>query len=149
MRMHIGIGVLAGISLLGVSLSPAQAQGPAGTQVGKPGDRAGRAGGPGRGRMGGGVLRNPKIIKELGITEAQQKQINTLFEKTSARRKAIRDDKTLTDDQRKAKMQEVGKEATAALEKVFTPAQNAKIKEMRKKAMTDRRAKDGKPGAKP
>lgn len=145
----MGISILAALSLVGISLSAAQAQTPAGAKAGKPG-QAGQQGQPGRGGRMGGMMRNPKIAKELGLTDAQQKQLKDIMEKAMAKRKAIREDKSLTDDQKKTKARELGKETNASFEKVLTPEQIAKVKALRKKNVAEGKAKAGaKPAAKP
>jgi protein CpxP len=135
-----GLAALAlGITVLG---SPVLAQagkpGGAPAHPGAPG-RPGAPGAPGGQRGGQRGGRTAKLLKELNLTADQQAKIKKIQDESRAKFKAIQDDKTLTDDKKKAKFQEAMKGNRTKLEAVLTADQKkkfeAKMAEMRKSRM--------------
>lgn len=93
----------------------------------KPG-MGGKMGGPGMGRTGGmrgGMM--GRMMKELNLTSAQQAKMKTLMEQ----RRAIRQNTTLSDDQKRTKM----KAMNPKIDAILTPAQRQKRETMMKERM--------------
>jgi Spy/CpxP family protein refolding chaperone len=125
-------------TMLGTVLTlGAFAQTPKPEKPGKPGKFgvAGRKGkeGRGMGRMG-------RMMGDLNLTDSQKAKIKTLSEAMATKRKAIMDDTKLSEDTKKEKMKELGKDFRAQFEKVLTPEQKTKMEAARK----ERREKMGK-----
>ncbi len=73
------------------------------------------------------------IAKKLGLTADQKTQLKTARANTHAAVKAIRDNNSLTPDQKKAQIRETLKTARAQMRAVLTPDQQAKLQRIRAK----------------
>jgi Spy/CpxP family protein refolding chaperone len=90
--------------------------------------------------------------KQLGLTKDQQDKIKATNKEAKAKKAAIKADNSLTESQKKAKVKAVNKDHKEKLDKVYTPEQKAKMKDMKaqKKATTAQKKKTApKPAATP
>ena len=71
------------------------------------------------------------LAKELGLTDQQKEQIKALFKAQHPALKAIRENKSLTPEQRKAQMKPIFKGIRQQMKSILTPEQLAKWKELR------------------
>ena len=71
------------------------------------------------------------LAEKLGLTDAQKAQFQQIGQDMRKQGMAIRQDSSLTDDQKKAKMQELRKESHKQMFSVLTPEQKEKLKQMR------------------
>lgn len=136
-------GITAALLMLGATLSlSALAQTAPPEKPGKPGKpgAAGRPGREGRGMMGG--RRMQQMMADLNLTEAQKAKIKTLTEASTKKRTALMENKTLTEEQKRTKMREMGKELRDGMDKILTPEQKKKLEEKRK----EMRGRFGAPG---
>lgn len=74
-----------------------------------------------------------RVAKQLGLSEDQQKQIKAINESYRPQLDALRDDASLTNEQRREKFQALQKERVAKVDAVLTPEQRTKAQEMRAK----------------
>ncbi len=111
-----------------------------------PATPAATPGGPG-GRGGGFRMSPEERVKQmkdtLGITDDQAAKIKDLYAKDADKVKALRDDTSLSQDDRRTKMREIMTAAQEEVNKILTPEQQAKWKEELEK----RRAARGNGGA--
>ena len=75
---------------------------------------------------GGGAM------KELNLTDAQKIQMKANREEMRAKMDKIRQDATLSEDQKKAKMDALRNEQKQKMESILTPEQKTKFQEIRK-----------------
>ena len=71
------------------------------------------------------------MTEKLGLTEEQQGKLKAIFEKNMPKAKALREDSTLSKEDRRAKMIELRKGEADEIRAVLTPEQQEKLKEMR------------------
>lgn len=76
--------------------------------------------------------RGEKFAKELNLTPEQQTELKQIRESSREQFKAIKNDSSLTADQKKAKMKELRKSTNEQMMSKLNPDQQAKFKEMRK-----------------
>jgi periplasmic protein CpxP/Spy len=76
--------------------------------------------------------REQRLKTELGLSDDQIAKLHAIMEEGRPAREALRDDTSLTDEQRRAKFQEMRQEADAKIQAVLTPDQFAKWQEMRR-----------------
>ncbi len=74
-----------------------------------------------------------KMAKELNLTADQQTQIEAIHKQNRESLKAIRNDSTLTDDQKKDKARELRKTGMDQERAILTPEQQAKAKTLQGK----------------
>lgn len=115
----------------------------------KPADKGAKKGGPGRGGMRGGPMR---MMKELNLTADQQTKIKAIMEASQPKMKALRDNKTLAEKDRRAQMMKIRKADMVKINAILTPDQRTKLAAMQKaqrEKMKDRKPGDraGKPKA--
>ena len=88
---------------------------------------------------------------DLGLSQEQKDQMKQIREQQRAKRDAIRDDDSLSPEQRRAKMRELRKENRTQIGSVLTPEQKAKLKQARKERRAERGRRGGmkrhRPGA--
>jgi Spy/CpxP family protein refolding chaperone len=72
------------------------------------------------------------MSKELGLTATQQEQMSKIRAEYSSQFQALRNDNSLTKDQKKDKMQELRKAQMDKMKTVLTPQQMDKMKSFRK-----------------
>ena len=85
-------------------------------------------------RMGdkGRFKKGADLSKELGLTATQQEQMTKIRAEYSSQFKALRNDNSLSKDQKKDKMQELRKAQMDKMKTVLTPEQMNKMKSSRK-----------------
>lgn len=71
------------------------------------------------------------LAEKLGLTDAQKAQFQQIGRDTRKQGIAIRQDSSLTDEQKKQKMQDLRKESHKQMFSVLTPEQKEKLKQMR------------------
>ena len=71
------------------------------------------------------------LAEKLGLTDAQKAQFQQISRDMWQQGRAIRQNSSLTDDQKKEKMQELRKESHKQMFSVLTPEQKEKLKQMR------------------
>lgn len=76
--------------------------------------------------------RGEKFAKELNLTPQQQADLKSIRENMKQQAQAIKNDSSLTADQKKAKFKELRKSSHEQMMAKLTPDQQAKFKEMRK-----------------
>jgi len=72
-----------------------------------------------------------QMVKELNLTPDQQAKGEAIFKQSSEARKAIQDDTTLGEDQKRAKFKELRKSTEDQIHALLTPDQMAKLKALR------------------
>lgn len=91
--------------------------------------------------------RGEKFAKELNLTPDQQAELKTIRENMKQQAQAIKNDSSLTEDQKKAKFKELRKSTHEQMMAKLTPDQQAKFKEMRKEHRGHfRHGRKGEPG---
>ncbi|MBX3737110.1 MAG: hypothetical protein KF715_10495 [Candidatus Didemnitutus sp.] len=93
-----------------------------------------------------GEMLGARMAKELGLSEDQEKQIKAINESYRPQLEAIREDKSLSRDQKREKSQALNKEREAKVDAVLTPEQRTKAQAMREKMkerMKDRKGHGG------
>ena len=76
--------------------------------------------------------RGEKFAKELNLTPQQEADMKSIRENMKQQAQAIKNDSSLTADQKKAKFKELRKSSHEQMMAKLTPDQQAKFKEMRK-----------------
>lgn len=95
------------------------------------GDRSDRMGSMGGERMRGGEGRIEELKTQLNLTDDQVAKIKAGSESFRQRAQAIRENQSLTDDQRKQQMETLRKEREANLKSYLTADQIAKFDQLR------------------
>src|SRR5438270_8752015 len=88
----------------------------------------------GRGRRGSAQHQRQHmamLAEKLGLTAEQKTQFQQIGRDMRKQGMAIRQDSSLTDDQKKAKMQELRQQSHKQMFSVLTPEQKEKLKQMR------------------
>lgn len=85
-----------------------------------------------------------EMAKEAGITKEQGKQAKQINDDFKVQAKTIRNDASLTDDQKKEKIRTLNQERRTKTQAVFTPDQQAKMKAFRDKHPEMKRPHHGK-----
>lgn len=85
------------------------------------------------GRAGGMRDNIKRMTKELNLTADQQTQIEAISQQTREAMKALRNDSSLSEDQRKAKGRDLMKSSEDQIRDLLTPEQKAKAQELRQK----------------
>ncbi len=81
----------------------------------------------GPGGPGGAKERLQAMTEHLGMTAEQQEKIGAIMKEQAEQGRAFRDDKTLTQEQRRDKLQATRKVAGEKIRAVLTPEQQAKF----------------------
>lgn len=131
--MKKSVILAAAISLLSVSASYAQDAPP------KPEQRQERGPRGGFDRM--------KMYEDLNLSKEQSDKIKKIDEEESVKMKALREDATVSNDDKRAKMGELRKERQEKINAILTPEQKAKLDEKMKKMREERRNTWGSGGA--
>ena len=76
--------------------------------------------------------RGEKFAKELNLTPEQQADLKSIRENMKQQAQAIKNDSSLTPDQKKAKFKELRKSSHEQMMAKLTPDQQTKFKEMKK-----------------
>jgi periplasmic protein CpxP/Spy len=88
----------------------------------------------GRGRRGAAQRQRQHmamLAEKLGLTDAQKAQFQQIGRDMRKQGLAIRQDSSLSDDQKREKMQELRKQSHKQMFSVLTPEQKEKLKQMR------------------
>lgn len=85
-----------------------------------------------------------EMAKEAGITKEQGKQAKQINDDFKIQAKTIKNDASLTDDQKKEKIRTLNQERRTKTQAVFTPDQQAKMKAFRDKHPEMKRPHHGK-----
>lgn len=80
----------------------------------------------------GGGQRGQKFAQALNLTPEQQADLKSIRENERQQFQAIKNDSSLTQDQKKAKFKEIRKSSHEQMMAKLTPDQQQKFKEMRK-----------------
>ena len=120
-KIHIGMAALVIAALIGVSQWVYALQGPPGSEFG-PG-----AGGPKLPRL-------QQLARQLDLTEAQKTQIQGVLDNARTRLQALRNDTTLTREQKREPMQQITQRAREQIHAALTPDQQLKAEDLRQQA---------------
>ncbi|HWF06404.1 MAG TPA: hypothetical protein VHA06_22130 [Candidatus Angelobacter sp.] len=90
-----------------------------------------------RGRMGAGGQRMGMLAQKLNLTDAQKEQFQQIGKDMRRQGMAIRQDSSLTADQKKEKMLALRKTAHQQMFAVLTPEQKEQLKQMREQHKKD------------
>jgi Spy/CpxP family protein refolding chaperone len=80
-----------------------------------------------------------KMAQELNLSQQQQDQLKPMFEKQREQAKAIWQDNSLAQDQKKQKLQALHQDFQSQVNGVLTPAQQQQMAQMHKEHMTEGR----------
>ncbi|HEX8310484.1 MAG TPA: Spy/CpxP family protein refolding chaperone [Chthoniobacteraceae bacterium] len=86
----------------------------------------------GRGGRGNPEERLARMKEHLKLTDEQAEKVKAIMEKGREEGRALREDKSSSDEDRRAKMKEFRKSQMEQIDAVLTPEQREKAKEMRK-----------------
>lgn len=75
--------------------------------------------------------RHEKMAEKLGLTDDQKTQIKSIHQDAKAQAQAIKNDSTLTPEQKKAKMKELREQTKTKTEALLTPEQKEKMQQAR------------------
>ena len=98
--------------------------------------------GEGKERPAGVRAGSGKIAEELGLTAEQKSKFEGIQKQTAEQRKALRDDTSLTPEQRREKAKALGEETKGKLKEILTAEQLTKFEDMQK----NRLGRPGGPG---
>ena len=70
------------------------------------------------------------LTKELNLTKEQQEKIRPIIEKQMKEMRTVREDSSLTPEQKREKTKEIHQATQAELNKILTPEQQKKYAEM-------------------
>lgn len=129
---RIGIAALAAGMLMPLSLG-AQEQNKDQGQSNQPQSGSQTDGSQRRARSGMQRQRQHmgRLAEKLNLTDAQKAQFQQIGKDTRKQGMAIRQDSSLTDDQKKEKMQALRKQSHQQMFGILTPEQKEKLKQMR------------------
>lgn len=72
-----------------------------------------------------------KLNTELGLTDEQKAKVKPVFAANAEKMKALRDDKSLTREQKQEKFRALGEDLSAQIKPILTPEQLVKWQTMR------------------
>ena len=75
------------------------------------------------------AMRLPKYLEDVTLTQEQTEKVHAIQKTAAEQAKTVRDDAKLTDDQKKAKLKDIKKDAKTQILALLTPEQKAKVKE--------------------
>ena len=87
----------------------------------------------------------PPMIAQLNLSDDQKKLLEPLYEEQIKKIKAIREDASISDDDKKAKILEINQAANKSLGDVLTAEQRAKLKELRQQKQQQQQKMEKKP----
>jgi protein CpxP len=82
-------------------------------------------------RMANGPALGQRMAQKLNLSQAQQDQLKPIMQNRRVQAKAIWQDNSLTQDQKKQKMQALHQETQAQLNAILTPEQQQQMRQMR------------------
>ena len=89
------------------------------------------AGGPPAGERGPGMRGGrPDLAKILDLTDEQKPKVEAIMKGASEKRKALREDTALSQEDKRAKGKAIQEDTTAQMKAVLTPEQFAKFEKM-------------------
>lgn len=77
--------------------------------------------------------RKGKAFEQLGLTDQQKQQLKQMHEETRKQMQAIKNDSSLTPEQKKAKVRELHMQSKTKMDSILTAEQQQKMKELRGK----------------
>ena len=77
--------------------------------------------------------RLPPLVAQLKLSDGQKKKLESMYEEQQQKIKAIREDTSLSNDEKKAKLKEINQATNKFLGEVLTAKQREKLKELRQK----------------
>jgi Spy/CpxP family protein refolding chaperone len=77
------------------------------------------------------------ISTELNLTDAQKQQIKPILQSEVQQLKSVRDNTSLSADQRQSKAKDIHQSSKSQIEGVLTPDQQKKLESMREQAQED------------
>ena len=84
---------------------------------------------------------NQQMLKDLNLTDVQKEQFKKNNEEMRAKMEALRDNASLSQDDKRTQMKAIRDEQKAKMDALLTPEQKIKFDEMRKKMMEERKQK--------
>jgi Spy/CpxP family protein refolding chaperone len=91
----------------------------------------------------GGSQRGQRFAEALNLTPQQQSDLKSIRDNQRQQAQAIKNDSSLTPDQKKAKFKELRKSSHEQMMAKLTPEQQQKFKEMRKEHRGHRHGRKG------
>ncbi len=88
---------------------------------------------PAAGEHGPGMKGRPNIMKALDLTDDQKPKVEAIMKGAMEKRKALRDDDSLTPEEKKDKNKAIQEDTATQLKAVLTPEQFAKYQELTKR----------------
>ena len=88
---------------------------------------------PPAGEHGPGMKGRANIAKELDLTDAQKPKVQEIMKSATEKRKALREDTSLTPEEKKAKGKTLMEDTSTQMKAVLTPEQFTKWEELTKK----------------
>ena len=88
---------------------------------------------PPAGEHAPGMKGRPNIAKQLDLTDAQKPKVQEIMKGATEKRKALREDTSLTPEEKKAKGKTLMEDTSTQMKAVLTPEQFTKWQEMTKK----------------
>jgi Spy/CpxP family protein refolding chaperone len=82
-------------------------------------------------REGGQRQRMEILVRNLNLTDDQRQQFRAIGQRTRQQAMSIRSDSSLSDDQKKEKLQALRKQSHQEMFAILTPEQKAQLKQMR------------------
>lgn len=116
-----GLAAVAPCTLKAEPPAPPAVQSQTGDAAGGKGERAARA-----------KEKLAKLQTELGLTDDQSKKVQAIMAEQVQTMKGVRNDTTLTDDQKKEKMKAARADIDAKISAILTPEQKAKWDQIKK-----------------
>jgi Spy/CpxP family protein refolding chaperone len=95
------------------------------------------------GRRHHGGMNMKKMAEKLNLSQQQQDQLKPIFEKQREQAKAIRQDNSLTQDQKKEKMQALHQDFQTQVSGILTPEQQQQVAQMKANGREHMRGKMG------
>jgi Spy/CpxP family protein refolding chaperone len=89
-------------------------------------------------KSGGGQMRHrkhrkPGALRQLDLTEAQRQQLRTIMTDKREKLQALKNDQTLTQEQKKERFRELNKATKEKMSGILTPEQKQKFESMKEK----------------
>jgi len=103
--------------------------------------RQGQGQGGGRGQRGAQQMQ--QMAERLGLTDAQKQKLKPLMEKQRGKMRGVMQDPNLSQEQKREKLQKIGKENDTEIKKILTPAQIKTYDEWQKQRRERMRQRQG------
>jgi Spy/CpxP family protein refolding chaperone len=89
--------------------------------------------------------RGGRIAKALNLTDAQKSELKPLLRNARGQILSIRNDTTLTPDERKQKMKAIREEVRTGVQQILTPEQMQQLRTLRQQARAARQSQQAAP----